>query len=108
MDEITPKPGLPREVPNESIKTDGKGEDPRDAYGFQVDDLKDPHVMHLQIPMAAIAAATDANAIIFMLGFFEHAKNEAIALIKRKRQANMNAASSRGIITTGRVPLKIQ
>lgn len=71
-------------------------------YRLEIDNPDDPKVMTVEIPIAEVAYDKSVNGIIFMLGFFEHAKNEAINSVVLKRR---NIATNNKILTAERKPL---
>lgn len=64
----------------------------------------DPDVMFIRIDLKEPADDPTGNAAIYMLGFFEHAKNQAIAMVQAKR---MQRHKSQILRPDGRLNLKI-
>lgn len=77
----------------------------KEESGFQMtfDHATNPDHMYLQIPLNDVAGDRSINGIIFLLGFLENAKNEAVAIIRAKRKA----AQQGKILTPGNAPSSI-
>ena len=92
--------------PKETEKIEGPTPPQHDgAFVWRFDNDDDPTTFYLEIPIARVAADPSINGIIFLLGFFENCKAEAVAQVKRKR-ARMLQSKNEGIIIPG-VNLKV-
>lgn len=76
------------------------------SFVMRPDNDADPRRLFLEIPLESVAQDPSINGVVFMLGFFENAKNEALALVRR-RKIRIQSDKSR-IITPGGVPLTVQ
>lgn len=64
--------------------------------------------MVLTVPLKNIAEDSSINGLMFMLGFFEHAKNEAVATLKIKRARLAQAqASKSNLILPGQPKMSV-
>lgn len=77
------------------------------SFVMRSDDDKDPKRLFLEIPLESVAADESINGVVFMLGFFENAKAEAVALVKRRR-LKMSQDKTRIIVPNGTIPLTVQ
>ena len=79
----------PSSAPETSPEKKKNGDDatPKDAPLFLIwgDKEIDPNVMFIKIDLKSPTEDLTGNAAIYLLGFFEHAKNQAIAMIQAKR-----------------------
>jgi hypothetical protein len=61
-------------------------------FGWHYDNEDDPNKFYIEIPLDTVAADPSINGIIFLLGFFENCKNEAVAQVRRKRMRKQEAS----------------
>ena len=79
-----------------------KGENPagpakpdEGRFDMYTDSDTNPTRLFIEIPLANVAMDDTINRMVFMLGFFENAKNEAIAIVRnlrsqrKKREADL-------------------
>ncbi len=76
------------------------------SFVMHSDNEQDPKRLFLEIPLESVAQDESINGVVFMLGFFENAKNEAVALVRRRKL--LNAQNKSKIIVPGQVPLTVQ
>ncbi len=93
--------------------------DKEDGVSFDASTDDKASVMTLTIPLDAVALDPTINGMIMLKGFFEHYKDEAIAVIKIKRRAMVEKAAMEKakaseavkntlILPSGPIPLKLQ
>ena len=62
----------------------GNGEDKKEqGYNFGL--TPDGTQMQFSVPIEMVARDESINGLIFLLGFFEHCRNEALAIVRMKR-----------------------
>jgi hypothetical protein len=83
QEKIVPEPSQPSDGHPEQ----GPTPEPQKlgAFGFHYDNEENPNRFYIEIPLDTVAADPSINGIIFLLGFFENCKNEAVAQVRRKR-----------------------
>ena len=88
--------------PSEGVKgqTENPPADKRKpgSFGWRFDNDEDPNRFFIEVPIDAVAADPSINGIIFLLGFFENCKNEAVAQVKRKRMALIKKTNGKLIL----------
>lgn len=62
----------------------GNGEVKKEQ-GYDFGMSEDGSRMQFSIPIDLIARDESVNSIIFLLGFFEHCRNEAVSIVRMKR-----------------------
>lgn len=95
-----------QKAPEETGRPNGALRQNVGEFGWKFDNDEDPNMFTLEIPIGAVAADPSINGITFLLGFFENAKNEAVAQVRRKRQKLMQRGAGR-IIVPGQESFKV-
>lgn len=75
-------------------------------FGWKFDNEEDPNRFFIEIPLDAVAADPSMNGIIFLLGFFENCKNEAVAQVRKKRMVMAQKGAGK-LILPGQRPLRV-
>ncbi len=65
----------------------GEQKEERHQFNFFADNPADPEMLTIQIPVGSVARDKQINGFIFMIGFLENCRNEAVVMVKRKRDA---------------------
>ena len=105
MSESTPKHQTGHPVPPEQrTETPLKG-----MASFDIGyDNEERDTMVLSVPLKNIAEDNSINGLMFLLGFFEHAKNEAVATMKIKRARILQAqAAKSNLILPGQPKMSV-
>lgn len=72
-------------------------------FSIEFDNVENPDTMTITIPLGLIA---NENVFIFMLGFFENAKDQASAIVRAKRRQREQLDSG-VILPSGGSSLKV-